>query len=462
MVGVDLGPTRQSRRDRTKTMKALEQEEAILVGDEDESNESGTETTIRVSVTPPNAPGAPRSARTVIMSQPKNQAAPTRARASAAKAAERLAAVAASTSRSAIGKASTTTGQHKVMTDLIAALLSAIEEQKQEQMEAMEQQRRAHASQIETLTEMFTKQIETLKAEVAELIQTQWSNVQKSSAFNMSYVDVARTPPSSLPSNVQTLTSMGTTPSTMTDTLYCTIDTSRMGEDDKSKVHPGSIRKAIEEEIRTADGQANWRCAAVIKDSRNAERIRVACRDEAELRRVKEAAQKTAPSNARVLHDQLYPVKVNNANRAAILDHEGNVLPGATEVLGKENEVSIAKIAWLSRKDQGKAYGSMVVYVTKGSEAVRLLQGQYFHVAGESAYTGVYEHRVGPTQCYNCQEIGHKAYACTKKQICAKCATEGHGHKECSERIAKCALCKGPHESFSKSCRLLHRVRIEN
>jgi hypothetical protein len=127
-----------------------------------------------------------------------------------------------------------------------------------------------------------------------------------------------------------------------------------------------------------ADGQANWCCVTVIKDSRNAERIRVACRDEAELRRIKEAAQKTAPSDARVLRDQLlrdqlYPVKVNNANRAAILDHEGHVLPGAAEVLGKENEVSIAKIAWLSRKDQGKAYGSMVVYVTKGSEAVRLL-----------------------------------------------------------------------------------------
>jgi hypothetical protein len=159
---------------------------------------------------------------------------------------------------------------------------------------------------------------------------------------------------------------MGTTPSTMTDTLYCTIDTSRMGEEDKGKVYPGSIRKA--------DGQANWRCAAVIKDARNGERIRVACRDEAELRKVKEAAQKT------VLRDQLYPVKVNNANRAAILGREGKVLPGAAEVLGKENEVSIAKIAWLSRRDQGKAYGSMVVYVTKGSEAVRLLHPRCWRV----------------------------------------------------------------------------------
>jgi hypothetical protein len=407
-----------------------------------------------VSATPPGALGAPRSALTAIMSQPKNQAVPTRARASAAKAAERLAAVAASTSRSAMGKMSTTTGQNKEVTDIIAALLSAIEEQKQEQREAMEQQRRAHASKIETLTEMFTKQIEALKAEVAEVIQTQWSNVQKSSVFSLSYADVARTPPSSQPSNVQTLTSTGTTPSMMTDTLYCTIDTSRMGEEDKSKVHPGSIRKAIEEEIRTVDGQASWRCVAVIKDSRNAERIRVACRDEAEIRRVKEAAQKTVPSDARVLCDQLYPVKVNNANRTAILDDEGKVLPGATEVLGKENDVSIAKIAWLSRKDQGKAYGSMAVYVTKGSEAVLPRCG------GIRIHWGLRtSHR--PNAMLNCQEIGHKAYACTKTQVCAKCATEGHGHKECSETIAKCALCKGPHESFSKSCRLLHRVRIE-
>jgi hypothetical protein len=46
----------------------------------------------------------------------------------------------------------------------------------------------------------------------------------------------------------------------------------------------------------------------------------------------------------------------------------------------------VAKIAWLSRRDSGKAYGSMVVYVTKSSKAARLLQEQYFHVAGESAY----------------------------------------------------------------------------
>jgi hypothetical protein len=68
----------------------------------------------------------------------------------------------------------------------------------------------------------------------------------------------------------------------MTDTLYCTIDTSRVGEEERSKAQPGAVRKAIEEEIRTMEGQANWRCAAVIRDARNMERIKIVCRGEAD------------------------------------------------------------------------------------------------------------------------------------------------------------------------------------
>jgi hypothetical protein len=84
MVGVGAGSTRQSRRDRTKTMKALGQEEAVLRRVHDESNASGTETTIHVWATPSSTPGAPRATRTANMPEPKNQAAPTRARAAAA------------------------------------------------------------------------------------------------------------------------------------------------------------------------------------------------------------------------------------------------------------------------------------------------------------------------------------------------------------------------------------------
>jgi hypothetical protein len=214
------------------------------------------------------------------------------------------------------------------------------------------------------------------------------------------------------------------------------------------------VRKAIEKEIRLRDNKEKWSCAAVVKEARNPDRVKVICRDEGEVQLVKEAAEKMTISGVRVLRDQLYPVRVDNANRTAVLDADGNILPGAAEALGAENEVNIAKIAWLSRKDAGKAYGSMVVYVTKGSEARRLLDNQYFHLAGESAYTTVFVPRVGPTQCYNCQELGHKAFACKKPQVCGRCAGQGHQHKSCQTTVLKCVLCGGPHESFSKNCRV--------
>lgn len=192
----------------------------------------------------------------------------------------------------------------------------------------------------------------------------------------------------------------------------------------------------------------------MIKDPKNTHRVRIVCRDEAELRRVKEAAEKVVVPGARVLRDQLYPVKVDSVNRSAVLDSDGNVLTGAAEALGKENDVTIAKISWLSKKDGGKAYGSMVIYLTKGSDAKRLLDGTYFDLAGESAYTNVFERRVGPVQCYNCLELGHKAFSCKKPRACGRCAQSGHGHGKCRAVEPKCVLCNGPHESSSPNCRV--------
>jgi hypothetical protein len=125
-----------------------------------------------------------------------------------------------------------------------------------------------------------------LKAQVTEIIEkikTQLSNVQPSLNGSLSYTEIACTPPSSRPSNIRTLTSIGTTLSTMTDTLYCTINTSRVGEEERSKAQPGTIRKAIEEEIRTIEGQELWRYVAVIKDAKNHDRIKVTYRNKAKL-----------------------------------------------------------------------------------------------------------------------------------------------------------------------------------
>lgn len=285
-------------------------------------------------------------------------------------------------------------------------------------------------------------------------------NASTKTCPNPSYADVARTPPNSSPANVVSISSMGTTPSTMTDTLYCIIDTSRVPNEDSDKTSVGAVRTAMETEIRTKVDQANWRCRAVTRDAKNANRIRIACRDETEHRMVKQVAESNIAPGVRVLRDELFPIKVDSVNRLAVLDASGGIRAGAAEAFGRENETTVVKIAWLSKKDSPKAYGSMVVYVTKGSDARRLLAEGFFHVAGESGTTGVFERRIRPEQCYNCQELGHKAFQCRNAQRCAKCAKEGHYHSGCSE-VPRCVLCGGPHESFSRNCRKLYPAQHE-
>ena len=294
MVVEGASPTRRSDRERVQTPKAVQWSRKTRgTRDLNGSSEDETEDTIETVETPP---AAPQPKRTAIDAHPTDRIVATRLRALSTKAGERPAPTAAAPSQGAAEKATPTTNmQIKVLTDLVKSLLKAMEEQKEE-----------HANQIKTLTKTFTQQIETLKAQVTEMterIETQLSNTQPLPSASPSYADVARTLPSSQPSNIRTLTSMGTTPSTMTDTLYCTIDTSRVGEEERNKAQPGAVRKAIEEEIRTLEGHANWRCAAVMRDARNTERIKVACRDETELQQVKEAAQKVAAAGTRVLRD---------------------------------------------------------------------------------------------------------------------------------------------------------------
>lgn len=276
-----------------------------------------------------------------------------------------------------------------------------------------------------------------------------------------SYADVARTPPTSYPSNIRTLSTLNTTPTTFTETLYCTIDTSNMSESENEKKSAGSIRATIEKEIRTMDDHTHWRCRAVTVSPRDPNRIRIACRDEAEHQLVKKVAEAKAGTGARVLRDELYPIKVNSVKRATVLDKNHDVLAGAAEAMSEENDTTVAKIKWLSTKEAAKPYGSMVVYLTKGTDARRLLADGYFHVGGESGTTRDFEHRPRPVQCYNCQEIGHKAFQCEKTQKCAKCATEGHHHSRCNQEVPKCIPCGGPHESFSKNCRKLYPPRHE-
>jgi hypothetical protein len=76
------------------------------------------------------------------------------------------------------------------------------------------------------------------------------------SSPNPSYADVARTPPGSYPSNLKTLSDQ-TIPSTLTDTLYYTVDLSNVEEAERSIVNASNIRQEIKKGMR--EGEAGSR-----------------------------------------------------------------------------------------------------------------------------------------------------------------------------------------------------------
>ncbi|RKK73615.1 hypothetical protein BFJ68_g18213, partial [Fusarium oxysporum] len=263
------------------------------------------------------------------------------------------------------------------------------------------------AQELSQVRDQLTQVCGELEQTRLQLDMLNKTETPRSSA--QSYADAARMTSTSMSSQ-----SSSAVRSTSPEPVFCTVDTSRVPEDHIGDATPTMIRKTVEQEMRQSSDQPHWRCVAVTRDGRDASRLRIIGRNEEEMQKIKSILETRKAPGARVLRDQLYPIKVDSRNRMAVFDQDFNVLPGAIETLNQENEVQIAKVAWLSRKVNPKSYGSMVVYLAKSTDAKRLLREHYFLVAGESAYTSVFEQTTGPEQCYNCQELGHKASSCSK------------------------------------------------
>jgi hypothetical protein len=85
-------------------------------------------------------------------------------------------------------------------------------------------------------------------------------------------------------------------------------------EEDKQAADklPGLLREGVQELIRKEKNGPRYKIQAFIRDARNHRRIRIICRLEEEVELVKGAAERVKPETARVLRDQLYPVKLDS------------------------------------------------------------------------------------------------------------------------------------------------------
>ena len=153
-----------------------------------------------------------------------------------------------------------------------------------------------------------------------------------------------------------------------------------------------------------------------------------------------------------MLRNQLYLVKLDGVRRTTILNSASQVLTTAHILLGEENKAPIAKVGWLSKRDNGKAYGSIVIYFTKREDSLKFLREGWMIAGGESATVNIFERSTTPPLCYNCQERGHRAYSCNKPQKCGKCSQLGYSLQECPTEIPKCSLYNSPHITSSGHC----------
>ncbi|KAK7177902.1 KR domain-containing protein [Paraphaeosphaeria sporulosa] len=155
---------------------------------------------------------------------------------------------------------------------------------------------------------------------------------------------------------------------------------------------------------------------AVSVDHATQSRIKIACRDEDEHELVKRAAEKIG-AGSRVLRDELFPVKIDNVKRTAVLDERDEIKAGAAEAFGEENGTTVAKIAWLSKRDVPKAYGPMASF-TLVENLARQARSNTGHGPGNA--TNAKSSATKHISAKRCRDAGDAAKTATTTRAAAK------------------------------------------
>ncbi|KAG0139646.1 hypothetical protein CROQUDRAFT_70013 [Cronartium quercuum f. sp. fusiforme G11] len=102
-------------------------------------------------------------------------------------------------------------------------------------------------------------------------------------------------------------------------------------------------------------------------------------------------------------------------------------------------EDKIASARWLVKPSGEAAHGSIVMNFTSKQAANQVEKGWVFI---ENSISHGDEYDKLPTQCFNCQELGHVAHRCRNGPVCAICA-EGYNTRDCPAQDcpSRCARC---------------------
>ncbi|EWZ79059.1 hypothetical protein FOWG_16777 [Fusarium oxysporum f. sp. lycopersici MN25] len=168
------------------------------------------------------------------------------------------------------------------------------------------------AEEVARATAQMAQELSQVRDQLTQLDMLNKTETPRSSV--QSYADATRMTSTSMSSQSSSVARSATP-----EPVFCTVDTSRVPEDHLGDVTPTMIRKTVEQEMRQSSDQPRWRCVAVTRDGRKANRLRIIGRNEEEIQKIKTILETRKAPGARVLRDQLYPMK-RNAFRLIILE----------------------------------------------------------------------------------------------------------------------------------------------
>lgn len=116
--------------------------------------------------------------------------------------------------------------------------------------------------------------------------------------------------------------------------------------------------------------------------------------------------------------------------------------------------LKIGRISWQKKKyDEDKTHASMILDLATEEEANNIIEKGLvidYDIHTAATYSRSWEIK----QCYKCQEYGHIAALCKKREACGHCAEE-HPTNECpNPEKPKCANCGKKHPTWDTRCQV--------
>jgi len=223
---------------------------------------------------------------------------------------------------------------------------------------------------------------------------------------------------------------------------------------DKSVLKPKNLPE-LQAKIQEAIRQHESTQKVIVKGIQlRGERLKIIARNTQEVRALQNSEEwiSSAFAEARILGEEWYPVKIDDACRYAVLEEgsELRIKQGFLEEFARHNETGpVKKVIWLSKGN--KATGSMGVFLERKEDAERLLGKRLVYVGGQVAFSDKFERLARPMRCFNCQQYGHSQAMCKNDSTCGRCAG-GHSTDSCISPDRRCAACKEPHAATDRGC----------